>query len=50
MAYFLGLPWLHTWGSGRFSGVGRDALYLADHIEQRLRATSRATRPLRAVG
>ena len=31
--YFLGLPWLHTWGSGRFSGVARDAAYLADRIE-----------------
>lgn len=30
--YFLGLPWLYTWGSGRFSGVGRDAAYLADYI------------------
>jgi putative flavoprotein involved in K+ transport len=30
--YFLGLPWLHTWGSGRFSGVARDASYLADQI------------------
>lgn len=30
--YFLGLPWLHTWGSGRFSGVARDAEYLADRI------------------
>ena len=30
--YFLGLPWLYTWGSGRFSGVGRDAAYLRDHI------------------
>ncbi|MDN4054867.1 MSMEG_0569 family flavin-dependent oxidoreductase [Massilia sp. YIM B02763] len=30
--YFLGLPWLHTWGSGRFSGVARDAHYLAQHI------------------
>ncbi|MEO1210795.1 MAG: MSMEG_0569 family flavin-dependent oxidoreductase [Cyanobacteria bacterium J06638_20] len=30
--YFLGLPWLYTWGSGRFSGVARDALYLADQI------------------
>ncbi|MEO1621394.1 MAG: MSMEG_0569 family flavin-dependent oxidoreductase [Cyanobacteria bacterium J06632_3] len=30
--HFLGLPWLHTWGSGRFSGVARDAAYLADHI------------------
>jgi putative flavoprotein involved in K+ transport len=33
--YFVGLPWLHTWGSGRFSGVARDALYLAEQIEQR---------------
>lgn len=33
--YFLGLPWLHTWGSGRFSGVSRDALYLAGQIEAR---------------
>ncbi len=30
--YFLGLPWLYTWGSGRFSGVGRDAMFLADCI------------------
>ena len=30
--YFLGLPWLHTWGSGRFSGIARDAQYLADQI------------------
>jgi len=33
--YFLGLPWLYTWGSGRFSGVARDAQYLADQIVQR---------------
>jgi putative flavoprotein involved in K+ transport len=31
--YFLGLPWLHTWGSGRFSGIARDALYLAEVID-----------------
>jgi putative flavoprotein involved in K+ transport len=30
--YFLGLPWLHTWGSGRFSGVSRDAAFLAERI------------------
>jgi putative flavoprotein involved in K+ transport len=30
--YFLGLPWLYTWGSGRFSGIARDATYLADRI------------------
>jgi putative flavoprotein involved in K+ transport len=33
--YFLGLPWLHTWGSGRFSGVARDAFYVSEHIEAR---------------
>jgi putative flavoprotein involved in K+ transport len=30
--YFVGLPWQHTWGSGRFSGVARDAEHLADRI------------------
>jgi len=34
--YFLGLPWLYTWGSGRFSGVAEDASYLAERIEARL--------------
>ncbi len=34
--YFLGLPWLHTWGSGRMSGVARDAGYLAAHIAARV--------------
>lgn len=31
--YFLGLPWQYTWGSGRFSGIARDAAYLLEHIE-----------------
>jgi putative flavoprotein involved in K+ transport len=31
--YFIGLPWLYTWGSGRFSGVALDAEFLADYIE-----------------
>ena len=30
--YFLGLPWLHTWGSGRFASIARDAEYLAGVI------------------
>jgi putative flavoprotein involved in K+ transport len=30
--YFLGLPWLHTWGSGRFHGIARDAEHIADTI------------------
>jgi putative flavoprotein involved in K+ transport len=29
---FLGLPWQHTWGSGRLSGVADDAAYLAGSI------------------
>ncbi|PZA20107.1 MSMEG_0569 family flavin-dependent oxidoreductase [Modestobacter versicolor] len=32
--YVLGLPWLHTWGSGRFSGIARDAAYLAERIAE----------------
>jgi len=32
----LGLPWLYTWGSGRFSGIARDAEHLAGHIGGRL--------------
>ena len=34
--YVLGLPWLYTWGSGRFVGVGRDAGYLSDRIVEHL--------------
>lgn len=30
--YFVGLPWLHTWGSGRFSHVGQDAIYISNHM------------------
>ncbi|HWF51961.1 MAG TPA: MSMEG_0569 family flavin-dependent oxidoreductase [Solirubrobacteraceae bacterium] len=30
--YVLGLPWLHTWGSGRFAGIDRDALHVADRV------------------
>ena len=33
--YFLGLPWLHTWRSGRFCGVAVDADYLAEAIRLR---------------
>lgn len=30
---FIGLPWLNTWGSGRFMDVGKDAKYIVDHIK-----------------
>ena len=33
--YFLGLPWMNTWGSGRFADVGKDAEYLFQHIARR---------------
>ena len=33
--YFIGLPWQHTWGSGRFGGVADDARYLVDQIQAR---------------
>ncbi|GAA1660793.1 FAD-dependent oxidoreductase [Mycolicibacterium murale] len=29
---FVGLPWMHTWGSGRFLGIDRDASYVAAAI------------------
>ncbi|QIB34229.1 MSMEG_0569 family flavin-dependent oxidoreductase [Ancylobacter pratisalsi] len=42
--YFIGLPWLHTWGSGRFGSVGRDAAYIVDHIAGHMAArTGQAT-------
>jgi len=30
--YFLGLNWMHTWGSGRFYHVGRDAEFLSSKV------------------
>ncbi len=35
--YFLGLPWLYTWGSGRFSGIARDAEYLSNYIADKIK-------------
>ncbi|MEL6337146.1 MAG: MSMEG_0569 family flavin-dependent oxidoreductase [Pseudomonadota bacterium] len=32
---FLGLPWMHTWGSGRFSAVGDDAGHIVAHLAAR---------------
>ncbi|WP_428392914.1 MSMEG_0569 family flavin-dependent oxidoreductase [Lichenicoccus sp.] len=34
--YFLGLPWLHSWGSGRFSGIARDSEHVAEVIVRSL--------------
>ncbi|CAB3778082.1 MSMEG_0569 family flavin-dependent oxidoreductase [Paraburkholderia caffeinilytica] len=35
--YFVGLPWLHTWGSGRFSGIARDAEFVVQAIREKAR-------------
>ncbi|SIQ02872.1 putative flavoprotein involved in K+ transport [Rhizobium sp. RU20A] len=37
--YVLGLPWLWTWGSGRFLSVGKDAEYVVEHLATRLEQT-----------
>jgi putative flavoprotein involved in K+ transport len=34
--YVIGLPWLWTWGSGRFLGVGRDAQFVVNHLAHRM--------------
>jgi len=47
--FFLGLPWLHTWGSGRFSAVGRDARYVADRIAENVCAPAELARQTAAV-
>lgn len=49
--YFLGLPWLHTWGSGRFSGIARDAEFIAGRISNLLRPAHQlvAREPLQEV-
>lgn len=35
--YFLGLPWLHTWGSGRFEAIARDSEHLAGVVGEHAR-------------
>jgi putative flavoprotein involved in K+ transport len=36
--YVLGMPWLWTWGSGRFLGVGKDAEHVVEHLTGELQA------------
>ncbi|PDS76967.1 MSMEG_0569 family flavin-dependent oxidoreductase [Rhizobium sp. L43] len=36
--YVLGLPWLWTWGSGRFLSVGKDAEHVVGHLAARISA------------
>jgi len=37
--YVLGLPWLWTWGSGRFLAVGKDAEHVVGHLAGHLEDT-----------
>jgi putative flavoprotein involved in K+ transport len=37
--YVLGLPWLWTWGSGRFLAVGKDAEHVVGHLAAQLQET-----------
>jgi putative flavoprotein involved in K+ transport len=39
--YFIGLPWLYTWGSGRFCGVGRDARHIVERVRERAEPRAR---------
>ncbi|GAA5002950.1 MSMEG_0569 family flavin-dependent oxidoreductase [Acinetobacter puyangensis] len=39
---FIGLPWLHTWGSGRFLDVAKDAEFIATHITQQIKYFNKA--------
>lgn len=41
--YFIGLPWLHTWGSGRFGSVGRDAEFIVAHMAERMERMNAST-------
>lgn len=37
--HFVGLPWLHTWGSGRFHAIARDAEHVASLVSDATRTT-----------
>ncbi len=47
--YFLGLGWLWTWGSGRFSGIAEDARYVVDQIGTRFWSADLSRNPQQRV-
>ncbi|SNB72994.1 putative flavoprotein involved in K+ transport [Arboricoccus pini] len=49
---FIGLPWLHSWGSGRFAGIARDAGFIVEQLAAWLAtgASSRQGRTLNGAG
>jgi putative flavoprotein involved in K+ transport len=40
--YVLGLPWLYTWGSGRFAGIERDARHVSERVAEHRAVESQA--------
>ncbi len=40
--FVLGLPWLHTWGSGRFASIKRDAEFVTTKVVERATVTRTA--------
>ena len=47
--YFLGLGWLWTWGSGRFSGIAEDANHVVENIARRFWSADLSRAPQQRV-
>lgn len=47
--YVLGLPWLWTWGSGRFLGIAKDAEHVTGHLTRFLSDAATASRRVSAA-
>ncbi len=47
--YFIGLGWLWTWGSGRFSGVAQDAAHIVETIGTRFWSADLSRAPQQKV-
>ena len=47
--YFIGLGWLWTWGSGRFSGVAQDAEHIVENVGTRFWAADLSRAPQQRV-
>ena len=47
--YFIGLGWLWTWGSGRFSGIAQDANHIVEDIGRRFWAADLSNAPQQKV-
>ena len=47
--YFLGLGWLWTWGSGRFSGIAQDSEHVVEDIARRFWSLDLSSAPQQKV-